>query len=71
MRIMNISRMRRAALGAVGAGALVVTAACSTNDDMRVRAHPLPPAARGAYPDPATVDAAVECVNTLDWLEVA
>jgi hypothetical protein len=30
--------MRRAALGAVGAGALVVTAACSTNDDMRVRA---------------------------------
>jgi hypothetical protein len=38
MRIMNISRLRRAALGAVGAGALVVTAACSTNDDMRVRA---------------------------------
>jgi hypothetical protein len=38
MRTMNIGRMRRAALGAVGAGALVVTAACGTSDDTRVRA---------------------------------
>jgi hypothetical protein len=37
MRIMNITTVRRAALGAVGAGALVVTAACGTGDD-RVRA---------------------------------
>lgn len=38
MRIMDISNVRRAALGAVGAGALVVTAACGTSDDTRVRA---------------------------------
>jgi len=37
MRIMNISNGRRAALAAVGAGALVVTAACGTSDD-RLRA---------------------------------
>ena len=30
--------VRRAALGTVGAGALIVTAACGTNDDVRVRA---------------------------------
>lgn len=38
MRTMNISNVRRAALGAVGAGALIVTAACSTSDDLRMRA---------------------------------
>jgi len=38
MRTMNISNLRRAALGAVGAGALIVTAACGTSDDVRVRA---------------------------------
>ena len=38
MRIMNISNMRRAALGGLAAGALVVTAACGTSDDTRVRA---------------------------------
>jgi hypothetical protein len=38
MRIMSIGNVRRAALGAVGASALVVTAACGTSDDVRVRA---------------------------------
>lgn len=38
MRTMNISNVRRAALGAVGAGALIVTAACGTSDDARVHA---------------------------------
>lgn len=38
MRIMNLGIVRRAALGAIGAGALVVTAACGTSDDVRVRA---------------------------------
>jgi hypothetical protein len=38
MRIMNVQNVRRAALGAVGASALIVTAACGTSDDGRVRA---------------------------------
>lgn len=38
MRTMNISHVRRAALGAVGAGALIVTTACGTSDDARLRA---------------------------------
>jgi hypothetical protein len=35
---MNISNLRRAALGVAGAGALLVTAACGTNADTSVRA---------------------------------
>jgi hypothetical protein len=35
---MNIGNVRRAALGAVGTGALIVTAACGTSDDARLRA---------------------------------
>lgn len=38
MRTMSISNLRRAALGAVGAGALIVTAACGASDGARVRA---------------------------------
>ncbi len=38
MRIMHISNLRRAALGTIGAGALVVTAACGVNDNARLRA---------------------------------
>ncbi len=38
MRTMNISNLRRAALGAVGAGALIVTAACGTSESARLRA---------------------------------
>ena len=38
MRTMHISNLRRAALGAVGAGALIVTAACGASDGARLRA---------------------------------